>query len=182
MWPGSRTPMFLMSLQDEANNTSARLKTILPIWSFFFPLYYYFYLLFIYLFVPPFFLFFIIIIMIIIYFYFIFHILQAGSQVEAGQAAARHLCHVCHSLVPQGEHLVHAGDPGPGEALSVLAHLDGVQPLSHRAEHGAVTTTGAGQADGDAEEEEEEEEVNHLPLLHYGHSPQTLLMKRSSLS
>lgn len=55
-----------------------------------------------------------------------------------------------HLLVPQGEHLLHAGDPGAAEALVVLAHLDGVQPLGHRPEHCTVTAAGARQADGDA--------------------------------
>lgn len=57
-----------------------------------------------------------------------------------------------HLLVPQGEHLLHGGDPGAGEALAVLAHPDGLQPLGHRPEHGAVAAAGAGQADGDSEE------------------------------
>lgn len=65
--------------------------------------------------------------------------------------AALHLCPVCENLlIPQGEHLLHGGDPGAGEALVVLAHFDGVQPLWHRPKHGAVTAAGAGQADGHA--------------------------------
>lgn len=54
--------------------------------------------------------------------------------------------------MPQAEHLLHAGDPGAGEALAVLAHSDGLQPFRHRPEHGAVAAAGAGQADGNAEE------------------------------
>lgn len=54
-----------------------------------------------------------------------------------------------HLLVPQGEHLLHACDPGASEAFVVLVHFDGLQPLRHRPEHGAVTAAGAGQADGD---------------------------------
>lgn len=58
-----------------------------------------------------------------------------------------------HLLVPEAEHLLHAGDPGAGEALAVLAHSDGLQPFGHRPEHGAVAAAGAGQADGDSEEQ-----------------------------
>lgn len=58
-----------------------------------------------------------------------------------------------HLLMPQGEHLLHARDPGAGEALAVLAHSDGLQPFGHRAERGAVAAAGAGQADGDSEEQ-----------------------------
>lgn len=57
-----------------------------------------------------------------------------------------------HLLMPQAQHLLHAGDPGAGEALAVLAHSDGLQPFGHRPEHGAVAAAGAGQADGNAEE------------------------------
>lgn len=53
-----------------------------------------------------------------------------------------------HLLVPQGEHLLHGRDARAGEAVAVLAHLDGLQPLGHRPEHGAVTAAGARQADG----------------------------------
>lgn len=53
-----------------------------------------------------------------------------------------------HLLVSQGDHLLHGRDPGTGEAFVVLTHFDGLQPLGHRPEHGAVTATGAGQADG----------------------------------
>ena len=55
-----------------------------------------------------------------------------------------------HLLMPQGEHLLHGCDPGASEALVVLAHFDGLQPLGHRSEHGAVTAAGAGQTDGHA--------------------------------
>lgn len=56
---------------------------------------------------------------------------------------------VCENLlIPQGEHLLHGGDPGAGKALAVLAHFDGIQPLRHRPKHGAVTAAGAGQANG----------------------------------
>lgn len=61
-------------------------------------------------------------------------------------------CGRMHLLVPQGEHLLHGGDPRAGEALAVLAHPDGLQPLGHRPERGAVAAAGAGQADGDSEE------------------------------
>lgn len=57
-----------------------------------------------------------------------------------------------HLLMPQAQHLLHAGDPGAGEALAVLAHADGLQPFGHRPEHGAVAAAGAGQADGNSEE------------------------------
>lgn len=53
-----------------------------------------------------------------------------------------------HLLMSQGEHLLHGRDPCTSEALVVLTHFDGLQPLGHRPEHGAVTATGAGQADG----------------------------------
>lgn len=53
-------------------------------------------------------------------------------------------------FMPQGEHLLHGRDPSAGEAFVVLAHFDGLQPLGHRPEHGAVTAAGAGQADGHA--------------------------------
>lgn len=53
-----------------------------------------------------------------------------------------------HLLVPQGEHLLHGDDPSASKAFVVLAHFDGLQPLRHRSEHGAVTAAGAGQADG----------------------------------
>lgn len=53
-------------------------------------------------------------------------------------------------FMPQSEHLLHGRYPGTSEALVVLAHFDGLQPLGHRPEHGAVTAAGAGQADGHA--------------------------------
>lgn len=55
-----------------------------------------------------------------------------------------------HLLVPQGEHLLHGRDPGASKAFAVLVHLDGLQPLGHRSEHGAVTAAGTGQADGNS--------------------------------
>lgn len=55
-----------------------------------------------------------------------------------------------HLLMPQGKHLLHGRDPGASKAFAVLAHFDGLQPLRHRPEHGAVTAAGAGQADGHA--------------------------------
>lgn len=55
-----------------------------------------------------------------------------------------------HLLMPQGEHLLHGRDPSAGEAIAVLVHFDGLQPLGHRPEHSAVTAAGAGQADGHA--------------------------------
>lgn len=55
-----------------------------------------------------------------------------------------------HLLVPQSEHLLHGRYPGAGEAVVVLAHPDGLQPLGHRPEHGAVAAAGAGQPDGHA--------------------------------
>lgn len=58
-----------------------------------------------------------------------------------------------HLLMPQGDHLLHGRDPSTGEAFAVLAHSDGFQPFRHRAEHGAVTAAGAGQADGNSEEQ-----------------------------
>lgn len=73
-----------------------------------------------------------------------------GSAAEGGGAAPAPCTHL---LMSQGEHLLHAGDPGAGEALAVLAHSDGFQPLGHRPEHGAVAAAGAGQADGDSEEQ-----------------------------
>lgn len=51
-------------------------------------------------------------------------------------------------LMPQGEHLLHGRDPRAAEAFAVLAHFDGVQPLGHGPEHGAVAAAGARQADG----------------------------------
>lgn len=51
-------------------------------------------------------------------------------------------------LMPQGEHLLHGHDPCASEAFVVLAHFDGLQPLRHRPEHGAITAAGTGQADG----------------------------------
>lgn len=57
--------------------------------------------------------------------------------------------------MPQGEHLLHGGDPGASEAFLVLVHFDGLQPLGHRPEHGAITAAAAGQADGDAARNEE---------------------------
>lgn len=53
-----------------------------------------------------------------------------------------------HLLMAQGEHLLHGRDPSASKAFVVLAHFDGLQPLGHRPEHGAVTAAGAGQADG----------------------------------
>lgn len=55
-----------------------------------------------------------------------------------------------HLLMPQGEHLLHGRDPSASKAFVVLAHFDGLQPLGHRSEHGALTAAGAGQADGHA--------------------------------
>ena len=52
-------------------------------------------------------------------------------------------------LMPHGQHLLHGCDSCPGEALAVLAHLDGLQPFRHRPEHGAVAAAGARQSDGD---------------------------------
>lgn len=67
------------------------------------------------------------------------------NQQQRGTAAPVPYVHL---LIPQGEHLLHGRDPGASEALVVLAHFDGVQPLRHRSEHGAVTAAGAGQANG----------------------------------
>ena len=55
-----------------------------------------------------------------------------------------------HLLMPQCEHLLHGRDPRTSKAFVVLVHLDGLQPLGHRPEGGAVTAAGAGQADGHA--------------------------------
>lgn len=51
-------------------------------------------------------------------------------------------------LMPHGEHLLHGCDSSAGEAIVVLAHFDGLQPLWHRLEHGTIPATCAGQADG----------------------------------
>ncbi len=53
-----------------------------------------------------------------------------------------------HLLVLHLQNLVHGDDPGAGEVLTVLTHLDGLQPLRHRPEGGTVRAAGAGQADG----------------------------------
>lgn len=73
--------------------------------------------------------------------------LTQGSAWGGGGAAPVPCVHL---LVPQGEHLLHGGDAGAGEALAVLAHSDGLQPFGHRVEHGAIAAAGAGQADGDS--------------------------------
>lgn len=59
-----------------------------------------------------------------------------------------------HSLVLHLQDLVHGDDPSAGEVLTVLTHLDGLQPLRHRPEGGTIRATGAGQADGYAASKE----------------------------
>lgn len=71
--------------------------------------------------------------------------LLSDTTVQPGRAAPVPFVHL---LMPQSEHLLHGCYPGAGEALVVLAHFDGFQPLGHRPEHGAVPAAGAGQADG----------------------------------
>lgn len=85
-----------------------------------------------------------------------------------------------HLLMPQGQHLLHGGDPGAGEALAVLAHPDGLQPLGHRPEHGAVAAAGAGQADGDSEEQRSSL-VSGFPVHGRGKAPDRLLSSAFSL-
>lgn len=43
-----------------------------------------------------------------------------------------------HLLILHLQDLVHGDDPSAGEVLTVLAHLDGLQPLRHRPEGGTV--------------------------------------------
>lgn len=73
--------------------------------------------------------------------------LVPDKSAQCGRAAPVPCVHL---LMPQGEHLLHGRDPSASKAFVVLAHFDGLQPLGHRLEHGAVTAAGAGQADGHA--------------------------------
>lgn len=55
---------------------------------------------------------------------------------------------ISHLLILHLQDLVHGDDPSAVEVVTVLAHLDGLQPLRHRPEGGTIRATGAGQADG----------------------------------
>lgn len=88
-------------------------------------------------------------------------------KIWLGAISVQHIraAHVpcVHLLVSQGEHLLHGRNPCTSKAFVVLTHSDGLQPLGHRPEHGAVTATGAGQADGNA--------VTNNMYLVFGSSP-----------
>lgn len=53
-----------------------------------------------------------------------------------------------HLLILHLQDMVHGDDPSAGEVLTVLTHLDGLQPLRHRPEGGTVRAAGAWKADG----------------------------------
>lgn len=53
-----------------------------------------------------------------------------------------------HLLSFHLQDLFHGDNPGAGEVLAVLAHLDGLQPFRHRPEGRAIWAAGAWQADG----------------------------------
>ncbi len=72
----------------------------------------------------------------------------AWCQIKSAQCGRAAPVPCVHLLMPQGEHLLHGRDSSASKAFVVLAHFDGLQPLGHRPEHGAVTAAGAGQADG----------------------------------
>lgn len=53
------------------------------------------------------------------------------------------------SLAGHLQHLLDGAVARGHEVLGVLVHLDGLEPLGHRAERDALGAAGAGQADGD---------------------------------
>lgn len=67
------------------------------------------------------------------------------KQIDCGVTKSEIMPHL---LVLHLQDLVHGDDPSAGEVLTVLTHLDGLQPLRHRPEGGTIRTAGAGQADG----------------------------------
>lgn len=80
-------------------------------------------------------------------------------------------------LIPQGEHLLHGGDPSAGEAFIILAHFDGLQPLRHRPEHGAITAAGAGQANGYPGRNNVHVITHHF-LPHYEHCKHVMISRQ----